>query len=208
MWYIWGPAWFLPACAPAICWWKWATKKYVVILNYCCVCQRLVLIALWIWYISVVTFLRVQWEPFETQFWKVSSSFKYHLGVLDHSIQALQFNAIQNGNRTAETERQRIQWKEETERQRRQHKELGMICSNLLAVLEGYLLIGQIIEEKSSVWTSERPQSLSGGLAPNLNPELVTIRLKLTYPSESQALPRPVGRASCCAWHWVLASFD
>ena len=65
----------------------------------------------------------MQWEPFETQFRKVSSSFRYHLGVLDHSVQALQYNAIQDGNRAAEIERQRMQ-----------HKESGMIRSNSLAV--------------------------------------------------------------------------
>ncbi|MCJ1344810.1 hypothetical protein MMC31_003013 [Peltigera leucophlebia] len=56
-------------------------------------------------YISVILFLRVQWEPFEAQFGKVSSSFRYHLGVLDHSVQALQYNAIQDGNRATEIER-------------------------------------------------------------------------------------------------------
>ncbi|MCJ1348209.1 hypothetical protein MMC31_006440, partial [Peltigera leucophlebia] len=77
-------------------------------------------------HVSVVLFLRVQWEPFEIRFGKVSSSFRYHLGVLDHSVQALQYNAIQDGNRAAETERQRMQ-----------HKELGLPQ-----------LIGQTIEEK------------------------------------------------------------
>lgn len=81
--------------------------------------SSLILIFLLSEWISVVAFLRVQWEPFETQFGKVSSSFRYHLGVLNHSVQALQYNAIQDGNRIAEIERQRIQ-----------HKESGMICSN------------------------------------------------------------------------------
>ena len=67
-------------------------------------------------YISVVAFLRVRWEPFGVQFGKASSSFSYHLGVLDHSVQVLQYNAIQDGNRAAEIERS------------------GMICSKSLAV--------------------------------------------------------------------------
>ena len=73
--------------------------------------------------ISFVAFLRVQWEPFETRFGKISSSFRYHLGVLDHSVQALQYNAIQDGNCAAEIERQRMQ-----------QKESGMICSSSLPV--------------------------------------------------------------------------
>ena len=47
----------------------------------------------------------MQWKPFETQYGKVSSSFRYHLGILNHSVQALQYNAIQDGNRAAEIER-------------------------------------------------------------------------------------------------------
>lgn len=51
----------------------------------------------------------MQWEPFETRFGKVSSSFKHHLAILSHSVQALQYNAILDGNRAAEVERQRVQ---------------------------------------------------------------------------------------------------
>lgn len=58
-------------------------------------------------YISIVSFLRVQWEPFETRFGKVSSSFKHHRDVLSHSVQALQYNAILDGNHDAEVERER-----------------------------------------------------------------------------------------------------
>ncbi|MCJ1348246.1 hypothetical protein MMC31_006477 [Peltigera leucophlebia] len=66
-------------------------------------------------YISIVTFLRVQWEPFETRFGKVSSSFRHHLAVLSHSVQALQYNAILDGNRAAAVERQRAQQKDAEE---------------------------------------------------------------------------------------------
>lgn len=56
-------------------------------------------------YISIIAFLRVQWEPFETQFGKVSSSFQHHLAVLSLSVQTLQYNAILD-------ERQRAQQKD------------------------------------------------------------------------------------------------
>lgn len=62
-------------------------------------------------------------DVFETRFGNVSSNFRYHLGVLDYSVQALQYNAIQNENRATEIERRQMQ-----------HKGLGMISSNLLAV--------------------------------------------------------------------------
>ena len=51
----------------------------------------------------------MQWEPFETRFGKASSSFKHHLAVLSHSVQALQYSAILDGNYAAEIERQRVQ---------------------------------------------------------------------------------------------------
>ncbi|MCJ1342870.1 hypothetical protein MMC31_001059 [Peltigera leucophlebia] len=69
-------------------------------------------------YISIVTFLRVQWEPFETRFGNVSSSFKHHRDVLSHSVQALQYNAILDGNHAAEVERQRAQQRDAEETRR------------------------------------------------------------------------------------------
>lgn len=44
-------------------------------------------------FISVIVFFRVQREPFETQFGRIDLTIKHQLGILGHSIQALQHNA-------------------------------------------------------------------------------------------------------------------
>lgn len=94
------------------------------IANHCSVYQfLLILIFLSKEYISVVAFLRLQWEPFETRFGKINLNFMHHLDILGHSIQAIQYNAIHYGNRAAEIERQRIL-----------HKESGMSCPKSSAV--------------------------------------------------------------------------
>ncbi|MCJ1347419.1 hypothetical protein MMC31_005644, partial [Peltigera leucophlebia] len=69
-------------------------------------------------YISIITFLRVQWEPFETRFGKVSSNFEHHRDVLNNSVQALQYNAILDGNRATEVERQLAQERDAEEMRR------------------------------------------------------------------------------------------
>lgn len=80
----------------------------------------------------------MQWEPFNTRFGKVSSSFKHHLDILSHLVQARQYNAILDGNRAAEVERQRAQ-----------QRDAGMFfffsLSPFLEVLSW--LIGRIIED-------------------------------------------------------------
>lgn len=63
-------------------------------------------------YLSVVAFLRVQWEPFETRFGRIGSAFTHHSNVLQHSVQALQLNFIQEGNRATEEERKQTQQQE------------------------------------------------------------------------------------------------
>jgi hypothetical protein len=45
-------------------------------------------------WISVRTFLRVQWEPFEGQFGEIQTRFRHHLNVLQHSAEAIQLNTI------------------------------------------------------------------------------------------------------------------
>ncbi|KAL9118052.1 MAG: hypothetical protein Q9187_005405 [Circinaria calcarea] len=59
-------------------------------------------------WLSIKIFIPVQWEPFEAKFGAISSSVRHHLEVLLHSVQALQINAIERGNREAESERQRV----------------------------------------------------------------------------------------------------
>lgn len=110
------------------------------IADHCSVYQFLVLIYLLKEYISVVAFLRVQWEPFETRFGKINSNFTHHLDVLGHSIQAIQYNAIHDGNRAAEIERQRML-----------QKESGMSCPQVFSSLVKSVLahwVTKITEEK------------------------------------------------------------
>jgi ankyrin repeat domain-containing protein 50 len=64
---------------------------------------------------SIRIFIRVQWEPFEASFGAIDSSLQHHLEVLLHSTQALQFNAIQCGNRDADLERCRVRQRESGE---------------------------------------------------------------------------------------------
>ena len=59
-------------------------------------------------WLSIKIFIRVQWEPFEAKFGAIDTSIRHHLQVLLHSVQALQINAIEQGNTEAESERQRV----------------------------------------------------------------------------------------------------
>ena len=45
-------------------------------------------------YISLRTFLRVQWEQFETAFGDIETRFRHHCEVLGHGSRALQLNAV------------------------------------------------------------------------------------------------------------------
>jgi ankyrin repeat domain-containing protein 50 len=48
---------------------------------------------------SVITFLRVQWEPFASTFGDTESKFRHHVNVLDQSAQALQLNQMREAER-------------------------------------------------------------------------------------------------------------
>src|SRR2546423_4427862 len=48
---------------------------------------------------SVITFLRVQWEPYESTFGDTESKFRHHVHVLDQSAQALQLNQMREAER-------------------------------------------------------------------------------------------------------------
>jgi ankyrin repeat domain-containing protein 50 len=66
-------------------------------------------------WISIRTFLRVQWEPFEGVFGSIETKFKHHLNVLHHSAGALHFNTLRAGMHEAEEERLRLARKENSE---------------------------------------------------------------------------------------------
>jgi hypothetical protein len=48
---------------------------------------------------SAITFLHVQWEPFEPTFGDIESKFRHHVNVLDQSAQALQLNQMREAER-------------------------------------------------------------------------------------------------------------
>jgi hypothetical protein len=52
---------------------------------------------------SLRAFMRQQWETFETEYVSIKEDLHHHLGVLQHSVQALHFNA----SREAEQARRR-----------------------------------------------------------------------------------------------------
>lgn len=66
-------------------------------------------------WVTIRTFLRVQWEPFEAVFGDIETKFKHHLNVLHHSAGSLHFNTLRAGMQEAEEERLRLARKENSE---------------------------------------------------------------------------------------------
>jgi ankyrin repeat domain-containing protein 50 len=90
---------------------------------------------------SIRVFIRVQWEPFEARFGMIDSSLQHHLEVLLHSAQALQI-------RDADSERRRVQQKEN-----RKHV---IFDSFTLGDVTGLLLLSAVEERRSFLrWLSE-----------------------------------------------------
>jgi hypothetical protein len=52
--------------------------------------------------VSSHTFLRSQWEPFESRFGTIEQNFQHHLSVLSHASGAVKFNTLQDFKENAE----------------------------------------------------------------------------------------------------------
>lgn len=54
--------------------------------------------------ISIRSFLRVQWEPFEAVFGDIERNFNHHLNVISHSAGASQLNTLRRVEKTQNSE--------------------------------------------------------------------------------------------------------